>query len=145
MPAVYSAVPGTHLIFVSISGLVTRTEALAIQDALLKDPAIGPGTDMLVHAIEARPDLSTRDIVELSRRITALAERGLRRIVIAADGLLAYALARIFSAAAETPGCTVHVFHTKEEALDWLTSAESPQIPRPEGDTFWSGVGPQVP
>lgn len=98
-----------------------------LQDALLKDPALAPGTVMLVRATDARPDLSARDVIEISRGTPALAERGLRRIVIVADSLLAYALARIFSAFAESPGCSVHVFHTEEDARAWITGAGDPR------------------
>lgn len=124
MSVAYSAVPDARLIVLSIRGLVTRTEVLVLHDALLKDPALGPSADMLVRAIDARPDLSVRDIIEISRRTPELTERGLRRILIVANSLLAYALARIFSTFVAAPDCSVHVFHTEEDALAWLAGTE---------------------
>ena len=138
MSAAYSAVPDARLIVLGISGLVTRTEALVLQNTLLNDPALGPGTEMLVRATDTRPDLSARDIIDISRGTRALAKRGLRRIVIVANSLLAYALARIFATFAESPSCSVHVFHTEEDALAWLTDTREESIVTEQERRWWS-------
>jgi hypothetical protein len=120
VPARYTAVRGTGLIVLHLDGLVTREEALAVHKALVSEPFLRPGTELLVDANDIVTDMSARNLIEISRMMPALAKRGLRRIAIVTNDTLNYGLARFFSGFAKLPDCHVNAFHSEAEALAWM-------------------------
>jgi hypothetical protein len=124
VPAQYVTVAASNLVVVRLDGLITKADAVATFNALVKEPFLGPGTGMLVRAACVTTDMSPGEIREQARLMPRLAERGLSHLAITAEEKMTYAFARFFSAFAEVPGCLVNAFRTEEEALAWMHQDE---------------------
>lgn len=125
MPISYTISREKRLIKAQASGLISAPEIHELLDAILSDPALGPGLRGLYDARNAEPDLSVIELADIAKKVRQLINRGLGRIAIVAESEATYRISAIFSVLARALGIDVDVFRDLSSADAWLQEGDS--------------------
>ncbi len=108
----------------SAAGVLSRADAAAYMEKLLKDPDFDPSYSQIADFTQVtKIDVTAQDVHELAQK--SIFSTQSRRAFIA-PGEAAYGLARMFGILRETQGeMGISVFRTLEEALDWVFSRQA--------------------
>jgi len=131
MPASYRILKPHKLVASSAAGIFTLQDALAHQERLMNDPNFDPTYSQLLdftHAVVV--ELSAEDIRRISERHVFWACA--RRAILVSDDL-GFGFARMFEMLREAAGEKgIRVFHTLDDALDWILPDEPVRPPHPD-------------
>ena len=123
MPISYTISRDDRLIKAYATGVIRAPDLHNLLDAILADPALGPGLRGLYDARNAEPDISVVELADVAGKVRKLINRGLGRIAIVAGSEMTYRIATIFCVLARAIGIDVDVFKDLSAADAWLKEA----------------------
>lgn len=125
MPLTQTFSQADGLLLVTASGVISRDDIERFNEGLIADPTIRPGMRMLFDATDADPAVKVSELRDAAAQFRTVAERGIRRMAIAAPRGLVSGLAHVYSLFADAEGFEVQVFESVDEARSWLSQNES--------------------
>ncbi len=123
MPITYTIAPDERLIKAYATGIIRAADLHGLIDAILVDPALGPGMRGLYDSRFAEPDITILQLAEVAAKALKIINRGLGRIAIVAHSQTTYRVSQTFAVLARAIGIQVEVFTKLRAAEGWLDEA----------------------
>ena|SRR5947207_2279122 len=123
MPITYTISPDERLIKAYATGIIRAEDLNGLIDAILVDPALGPGMRGLYDSRFAEPDITILQLAEVAAKALKVINRGLGRIAIVAQSQTTYRVSQTFAVLARAIGIQVEVFTKLRAAEGWLDEA----------------------
>lgn len=117
------------------TGAVDAAEIRRTFEALIADPAIAPGMDLLSDSSALDTASTTAIVKSVIPLIERLAERiGSFRLALVAPGDATYGMGRMTEALSAQAPVSVRVFRARRDAEAWLSAADRGQRSEPSSD-----------